>query len=87
MNGVMKDSQLDEWLRRLSVHDMEAGKAEEIQRLAHAILDWQQERAARWATFDKACWRFLEPVFASAVVVLYLTWALERALFLLQLIP
>ncbi len=72
-------------LRKLSVHDIDAGSAERIRGLAHAILAGQREHAARSSGHGPLYSRFLEPALVSSVVVIYLIWAVNRVLFFFQI--
>ena len=76
----------DAVLGKLPVHDVEIGKAEQIRSLAHTILARRRERAARRSGFWSVYSSFLEPVLVSGIVVLYLTWAVQRALFLYRIL-
>ena len=72
-------------LRKLSVHDIDAGSAERIRGLAHAILADQREQEARRSGRGRLYSRFLEPALVSSVVVIYLIWAVNRVLFFFQI--
>jgi hypothetical protein len=64
----------------LTVHDIDPREAERIRTLAHSILAGHRARAGQRAGISHFYARFLEPALVSCITVLYLSWAVGRAL-------